>query len=134
KSVVEPAALAGTETTVPVIVEPVVEPSAVADTGTTAPVEPASSSACAAAIYALAPWQCRWPLGDPAHSDFCCCGSSAIAGSSYCECHHAKARMPRPPRRGISPTAGRVATPAPVLVTVAPGRDQDAGDAPPARP
>jgi GcrA cell cycle regulator len=30
---------------------------------------------------------CRWPIGDPRHSDFHFCGARALTGRPYCELH-----------------------------------------------
>jgi hypothetical protein len=33
---------------------------------------------------------CRWPLGDPAESDFHYCGEPPLIGQPYCEVHDAQ--------------------------------------------
>jgi hypothetical protein len=33
---------------------------------------------------------CRWPLGDPAHSDFHYCGELPLIGQPYCDKHDAQ--------------------------------------------
>lgn len=38
---------------------------------------------------------CRWPIGDPASSDFHFCGRSPKSGSPYCEAHARKAYQPQ---------------------------------------
>jgi hypothetical protein len=75
-----------------------------------APVEPepeqsalarafAGLSPAAAAVVALGPKSCRWPIGDPRARNFCFCGASVVAGF-YCEEHDAMAHMPLPTRGG----------------------------------
>ena len=51
-----------------------------------------SSLTTAEKVCALAPGTCRWPCGDPRHSDFYFCGDP-IAEKSYCKHHHALAHM-----------------------------------------
>ena len=34
---------------------------------------------------------CRWPVGDPSHSDFFYCGAEASPGRPYCPAHCARA-------------------------------------------
>ncbi len=38
-------------------------------------------------LMELKPRMCRWPCGDPKHSDFGFCGDNAMAGLPYCEDH-----------------------------------------------
>jgi GcrA cell cycle regulator len=39
--------------------------------------------------------QCRWPIGDPASTNFLFCGNDAVAGFNYCLGHARMAyRMP----------------------------------------
>jgi GcrA cell cycle regulator len=49
---------------------------------------------------------CRWPIGDPAQSEFRYCGAKKVPGTGpYCSCHSGVAyqghhdRRPRPPQR-----------------------------------
>jgi len=42
---------------------------------------------------------CKWPIGDPATSDFWFCGHPAQAGKPYCEAHVAVAFQPMSSRR-----------------------------------
>ena len=42
---------------------------------------------------------CRWPIGDPAESEFHFCGHKPRFGSPYCEAHARKAYQPQPLRR-----------------------------------
>jgi GcrA cell cycle regulator len=50
---------------------------------------------------------CRWPVGDPSHSDFFFCGAEAFQGKPYCVAHCARAYRPeeeatRPERAATS--------------------------------
>jgi GcrA cell cycle regulator len=40
------------------------------------------------------PHQCRWPIGDPAATNFMFCGNDAIAGLTYCVGHARMAYRP----------------------------------------
>jgi len=62
-----------------------------------APLPADSGPTTAEKVYALAPKACRWPCGDPGHSDFYFCGDP-VAEKSYCKHHHALAYMA--PRTG----------------------------------
>ena len=42
--------------------------------------------------------QCRWPIGDPASTNFLFCGNDAIAGFTYCV-GHARMAYRAPARR-----------------------------------
>ena len=42
---------------------------------------------------------CRWPIGDPAESEFHFCGRKPKTGSPYCEAHARKAYQPQQQRR-----------------------------------
>ncbi len=42
--------------------------------------------------------QCRWPIGDPARTDFLFCGNDAIGGFAYC-LGHARMAYRTPARR-----------------------------------
>jgi GcrA cell cycle regulator len=48
---------------------------------------PAQARGAAAAIDALVPGTCRWPVGDPQDLEFRFCGHEAPVGASYCK-HH----------------------------------------------
>ena len=43
--------------------------------------------------------QCRWPIGDPASTNFLFCGNDAIAGLTYCVGHARMAYRAPPSRR-----------------------------------
>ena len=45
----------------------------------------ASAGRCS--LVELAAGKCRWPIGDPAATDFCFCGNGAVDGLSYCAGH-----------------------------------------------
>jgi GcrA cell cycle regulator len=49
---------------------------------------------------------CRWPIGDPAESEFHFCGRKPKSGSPYCEAHARKAYQPQQQRRDKSRLAG----------------------------
>jgi GcrA cell cycle regulator len=38
-------------------------------------------------VATLEPTDCRWPIGDPRHSDFHFCGAPQLHGRLYCELH-----------------------------------------------
>ena len=63
-------------------------------------------------VCALVPEGCRWPYGDPRHSDFRFCGNLAVE-QPYCERHRALAYLaPRPGRaHGRQPAHGRPSPP-----------------------
>lgn len=42
---------------------------------------------------------CRWPIGDPRHSDFHFCGKGKVKGLPYCEFHTRRAFQPPAQRR-----------------------------------
>lgn len=50
-------------------------------------------------IQTLTECSCRWPIGDPQHSDFHFCGKSKVTGLPYCEFHARRAFQPAVPRR-----------------------------------
>ena len=51
-------------------------------------------------ILELRDTMCRWPIGDPAQSDFRYCGARRTPGEGpYCACHAAIAYQPHPDRR-----------------------------------
>ena len=49
---------------------------------------------------------CRWPIGDPAESEFHFCGRKPKMGSPYCEAHARKAYQPQQLRREKTRLAG----------------------------
>ena len=50
-------------------------------------------------IMELRESMCRWPIGDPASSDFRFCGSRSTTGASYCDHHAQLAYQPPQDRR-----------------------------------
>lgn len=60
-------------------------------------------------IQTLTECNCRWPIGDPQHSEFHFCGKTKVAGLPYCEFHARRAYQPPQVRR-------RDITPAPATV------------------
>ncbi len=52
-----------------------------------------------ATVLTISDRMCRWPIGDPAASEFHFCGRSPKAGSPYCEAHARKAYQPQQTRR-----------------------------------
>ena len=50
-------------------------------------VEETINSADRCSLLELAAGKCRWPIGDPAATDFCFCGNEAVGGLSYCTAH-----------------------------------------------
>jgi GcrA cell cycle regulator len=53
---------------------------------------------------------CRWPIGDPAATEFHFCGRNPKAGSPYCEAHARKAYQPQQTRRSEKDAKGRMAS------------------------
>jgi len=53
-------------------------------------------------IQTLTEGHCRWPIGDPQHTDFHFCGKDKVQGLPYCEIHARRAFQPPQPRRGTS--------------------------------
>lgn len=53
---------------------------------------PARARGAAAALLALEPRDCRWPIGDPRSKEFRFCGSKCGFGRMYCEHHHITSR------------------------------------------
>ena len=51
---------------------------------------------------------CRWPIGDPAATEFHFCGRKPKAGSPYCEAHARKAYQPQQARRDAKDNKGRM--------------------------
>jgi GcrA cell cycle regulator len=49
---------------------------------------------------------CRWPIGDPAETEFHFCGRKPKPGSPYCEAHARKAYQPQQLRREKTRLAG----------------------------
>ncbi len=47
---------------------------------------------------------CRWPVGDPRHTEFHFCGARQLTGRPYCELHWRMAFQPAKPRNAQSPT------------------------------
>ena len=52
-----------------------------------------------ATVLTISDRMCRWPIGDPAASEFHFCGRSPKEGSPYCEAHARKAYQPQQQRR-----------------------------------
>src|SRR5262249_15770323 len=89
----------------PELVEPVSAPSTtLAHIETATLVDPDLTTA--EKVYALTSKSCRWPHGDPKHSDFHFCGNP-IVHKSYCQYHRALAYMPTPTRAGRLPVTWR---------------------------
>jgi GcrA cell cycle regulator len=51
-----------------------------------------------ATVLTISDRMCRWPIGDPAGTEFHFCGRSPKAGSPYCEAHARKAYQPQQTR------------------------------------
>lgn len=51
------------------------------------PPVPAGDGSVAAAVLALGPHDCRWPLGEVRRSGFRFCGGRQVGRSSYCAFH-----------------------------------------------
>jgi hypothetical protein len=71
-----------------------------------APSEQSAAPTTAEKVCALAPEGCRWPYGDPRHSDFRFCGNP-IAEGPYCKHHRAVAYLARPRPRTRASTSAR---------------------------
>ena len=52
-----------------------------------------------ATVLTVSDRMCRWPIGDPAESEFHFCGHGPKSGSPYCEAHARKAYQPQQARR-----------------------------------
>jgi len=52
-----------------------------------------------ATVLTISDRMCRWPIGDPAATEFHFCGRGPKAGSPYCEAHARKAYQPQQARR-----------------------------------
>jgi len=83
------------EPPVPLLVEPAPAPATLVRAE--AAIFADSGLTTAEKVIALAPGGCRWPCGDPRHSDFYFCGDP-VAEKPYCQHHHALAYMA--PRTG----------------------------------
>src|SRR5580704_4323380 len=62
-----------------------------------------------ATVLTISDRMCRWPIGDPAATEFHFCGRSPKAGSPYCEAHARKAYQPQQTRRDGKDVKGRMA-------------------------
>jgi GcrA cell cycle regulator len=62
-----------------------------------------------ATVLTISDRMCRWPIGDPAASEFHFCGHSPKSGSPYCEAHARKAYQPQQARRSEKDNKGRMA-------------------------
>ena len=51
-----------------------------------------------ATVLTISDRMCRWPIGDPAATEFHFCGRSPKSGSPYCEAHARKAYQPQQTR------------------------------------
>jgi GcrA cell cycle regulator len=61
-----------------------------------------------ATVLTISDRMCRWPIGDPAASEFHFCGHSPKSGSPYCEAHARKAYQPQQARRDVKDNKGRM--------------------------
>jgi GcrA cell cycle regulator len=52
-----------------------------------------------ATVLTISDRMCRWPIGDPAATEFHFCGRSPKSGSPYCEAHARKAYQPQQQKR-----------------------------------
>ena len=52
-----------------------------------------------ATVLTISDRMCRWPIGDPAATEFHFCGRSPKDGSPYCEAHARKAYQPQQAHR-----------------------------------
>ncbi|HEY5347193.1 MAG TPA: GcrA family cell cycle regulator, partial [Rhizomicrobium sp.] len=52
-----------------------------------------------ATVLTISDRMCRWPIGDPAATEFHFCGRNPKSGSPYCEAHARKAYQPQQARR-----------------------------------
>ena len=52
-----------------------------------------------ATVLTISDRMCRWPIGDPAATEFHFCGHNPKSGSPYCEAHARKAYQPQQARR-----------------------------------
>jgi GcrA cell cycle regulator len=56
-------------------------------------------------LLGLSDGTCRWPVGDPASSDFFFCGAEPIRGKPYCAAHCARAYRPETEAMQRAPNA-----------------------------
>lgn len=61
-----------------------------------------------ATVLTISDRMCRWPIGDPAATEFHFCGRSPKSGSPYCEAHARKAYQPQQARRSDKDVKGRM--------------------------
>ena len=61
-----------------------------------------------ATVLTISDRMCRWPIGDPAGSEFHFCGHNPKSGSPYCEAHARKAYQPQQARRDSKDNKGRM--------------------------
>ena len=61
-----------------------------------------------ATVLTISDRMCRWPIGDPAATEFHFCGHSPKSGSPYCEAHARKAYQPQQTRRDVKDNKGRM--------------------------
>src|SRR6476659_2864007 len=61
-----------------------------------------------ATVLTISDRMCRWPIGDPAASEFHFCGRSPKSGSPCCEPHARKAYQPQQARRDSKDNKGRM--------------------------
>jgi len=79
---------------------PRTSPSSAAPAPTPAPVEPAVlPSGDYATVLTLRDSMCKWPIGDPASSNFRFCGRKTGGDHTYCEAHANMAYQPSQKRR-----------------------------------
>src|ERR1700679_184275 len=52
-----------------------------------------------ATVLTISDRMCRWPIGDPAATEFHFCGRSPKSGSPYCEAHARNAYQPQQQKR-----------------------------------
>ena len=52
-----------------------------------------------ATVLTLRESMCKWPIGDPAQSEFRFCGRKADTGQAYCNAHSDMAYQPSQKRR-----------------------------------
>jgi hypothetical protein len=74
----------------PTIADPTIADSTIADSISADSTSADSGPTTAEKVFALAPGACRWPYGDPGHSDFHFCGD-LVAQRPYCGRHRALA-------------------------------------------
>jgi len=52
-----------------------------------------------ATVLTLREGMCKWPIGDPADTEFRFCGRSTRPGGAYCEAHAQMAYQPQAKRK-----------------------------------